>query len=171
MARPLQHCHATPSRRVPPGAARREPSGNMKLVPPVDVRLARHTDVEAVLELWSTAAENASRPADSREAVVALLERDSAALLVADSAGEVIGSIIAGWDGWRGHLYRLAVHPAHRQRGVGGALLAAAEGRLAALSARRFDAMVLDGNERGQQLWRAAGYRRQEEWARWVKPA
>jgi ribosomal protein S18 acetylase RimI-like enzyme len=140
-------------------------------VPTVDVRLARPDDVDAVLALWSSAAENASRPADSRAAVLTLLERDAAALLVAECAGEVVGSIIAGWDGWRAHLYRLAVQPDHRRRGIGAALLSGAEARLTALGALRFDAMVLDSNELGHQLWHAAGYRRQDDWGRWVKTA
>lgn len=135
------------------------------------VRSAGIDDVDAVLELWRTAAENESRPADTRAAVVALLERDPAALLVAVSDTQLIGSLIAGWDGWRAHLYRLAVRPDHRRRGVGRALLDAAEARLAALGARRFDAMVLDVNELGHRLWQAAGYRRQDEWGRWVKTA
>ncbi len=127
--------------------------------------------VDAVLELWRTAAENESRPADTRASVVGLLERDPAALLVAVSDTEVIGSLIAGWDGWRAHLYRLAVRPGHRRRGVGRALLDAAEARLAGLGVRRFDAMVLDLSlsELGHRLWQAAGYRRQDEWGRWVK--
>lgn len=133
------------------------------------VRPARMNDVDAVLELWRTAAENDNRPADSRAAVVALLDRDPAALLVAVSDDELIGSLIAGWDGWRAHLYRLAVRPDRRRHGVGRALLTAAEARLAGLGARRFDAMVLDANELGHRLWQAAGYRRQEEWGRWVK--
>ncbi len=135
------------------------------------VRPAGLDDVDAVLDLWRIAAENESRPADTREAVFAVLERDPAALLVAVSDAELIGSLIAGWDGWRAHLYRLAVRPDYRRRGVGQALLDAAEARLAGLGARRFDAMVLDGNELGRRLWQAAGYRRQQEWGRWVKTA
>jgi ribosomal protein S18 acetylase RimI-like enzyme len=109
--------------------------------------------------------------ADSRAAVLALLERDAPALLVAESAEEVVGSIIAGWDGWCAHLYRLAVRPDHRRQGVGVALLTAAEARVQALGALRFDAMVLDGNEMGHWFWRVAGYRRQDDWGRWVKTA
>jgi hypothetical protein len=44
----------------------------------------------------------------------------------------------------------------------------AAEERLLALGARRIDAMVLDRNELGQRLWSSRGYRRQDEWSRWV---
>lgn len=63
------------------------------------VRTARVDDVDAVLELWRTASENDSRSADSRAAVVAVLERDPAALLVAVSDDELIGSLIAGGTG------------------------------------------------------------------------
>jgi ribosomal protein S18 acetylase RimI-like enzyme len=134
------------------------------------IRNATVTDVPSLLALWESAAENDSRPADTREAVLALLHRDPEAVLVAcDENGELIGSIIAGWDGWRYHLYRLAVGHEWRRQGVGSALLDAAEARFKALGATRSDAMVLTGNELGQRLWRASGYTEQSEWRRWVK--
>jgi ribosomal protein S18 acetylase RimI-like enzyme len=136
---------------------------------PFDFRAAAAADIEALLGLWLEAAENDSRPADTRDAVEALLRRDPAAVILAEHGGELAGSVIAGWDGWRAHLYRLAVRPAWRRQGVGTALLTAAEQRFRSLGAARIDAMVLDHNDLGQALWRAAGYRRQADWRRWVK--
>lgn len=136
-----------------------------------DVRTATPADIARVLVLWRTAAENGGRPPDTETALVALLERDPPALLVAESGDQFVGSVIAGWDGWRGHLYRLAVHPERRREGVGRALLVAAEARLRALGAQRLDAMVLDDNELGSRLWLAEGYRRQGDWGRWIKTA
>ena len=77
--------------------------------------------------------------------------------------------MVAGWDGWRCHLYRLAMRPERRRQGIGAALLAAAEQRFAALGGRRADAMVLDDNALGAKAWAAAGYAPQPEWSRWVK--
>lgn len=139
-------------------------------MPSFTLRAAVAADVDKVLELWRDSAENANRPVDTRAAVEALLRRDPDALIVAADDGELIGTIIAGWDGWRCHLGRLAVRPDRRRQGVGAALLEAAESRLESLGARRLDAMVLDGNDLGRQIWMARGYRRQDEWARWVKP-
>ncbi len=146
----------------PPGGGRRDR-------PDLALRPARIGDVSSVLELWATAAENAARPADSPQLIQALIERDPAALCLAYWGQGLIGSIIAGWDGWRYHLYRLAVHPDYRRLGVGQALLGWAEARLVRLGATRLDAMVLDGNELGQSIWIARGYQRQDDWSRWVK--
>lgn len=126
-------------------------------------------DIDELLALWQEAAENESRPPDTREALVALLDRDPGALILAEDDGALVGSVIAGWDGWRCHIYRLAVHPACRRRGTATALLHAAEDRARALGVTRIDAMVLDTNDLGQQLWRARGYTRQNDWRRWVK--
>ena len=134
------------------------------------LRTAAEADVDALLALWREAAENEGRPADTRQAVTALLSQDPDAVIVAVRGGELIGSVIAGWDGWRGHLYRLAVHPGWRRRGVGGALVAAAEERLLSFGASRADAMVFAPNKLGQQLWQAHGYQPQQDWRRWVKP-
>ena len=130
---------------------------------------ASAADADGLLALWAEAAENNSRLPDTRAAVTAVLDRDPDAVILAEHDGQLIGSIIAGWDGWRCHLYRLAVRPSWRRQGVGSALLAAAENRFRALTAARIDAMVLDSNDLGQNLWRASGYRKQDNWRRWVK--
>ena len=136
--------------------------------PSFTLRSAVARDVDAVLAFRRTAAEDTNR-SDSRDGVEALLARDPHALILAEDADEIVGSLIAGWDGWRCHLYRLAVRPDRRRQGIGRALLNQAELRFAAAGARRVDAMVLDDNELGQRSWLAAGYQRQPEWSRWVK--
>jgi ribosomal protein S18 acetylase RimI-like enzyme len=136
----------------------------------MELRAGGVADVDAVMALWAVAAENDGRPADRREMVEALVARDPEALLLALEDGALVGSLIAGWDGWRFHLYRLAVHPDHRRRGIGAALLDAAHERFVKLGATRVDAMVLDANDLGAAIWQSAGYTRQDDWRRWVKP-
>ncbi|MFB7593273.1 GNAT family N-acetyltransferase [Streptomyces sp. NPDC056160] len=133
------------------------------------IRPATPADVDAVLAFWRTAAEGTSI-SDDRDGVARLVERDPQALLLAQDAGELVGTVIAGFDGWRCHLYRLAVHPGRRRRGIGSALLAAAEERFVRLGGRRGDAMVLTRNEVAHHAWRASGYAPEEHWRRWVKP-
>jgi ribosomal protein S18 acetylase RimI-like enzyme len=134
------------------------------------LRAAERAELAAVLEFWQAAAENDGRPVDTAAAAESLVERDPEALILAVESGVIVGTIIAGWDGWRCHLYRLAVSPRHRRRGIGGRLIAAAEERFRKLGGTRADAMVLDANERAHGIWAAHGYRPQGEWSRWVKP-
>ncbi|MFF8601025.1 GNAT family N-acetyltransferase [Streptomyces sp. NPDC015232] len=134
------------------------------------IRAAVAADIDAVLAFWKLAAEGTSI-SDDRAGVARLVERDPEALLLAERPdGALVGTVIAGFDGWRCHLYRMAVHPEHRRRGISGALLRAAEERFVRLGGRRADAMVLDGNEPGRAAWRAAEYGPDERWTRWVKP-
>jgi ribosomal protein S18 acetylase RimI-like enzyme len=138
--------------------------------PELTTRSARPGDIDAVLAFWGRAAENEDRSPDSAEAVKRLIARDGDALLLVLDGERIVGSLIVGWDGWRSHLYRLAVDPDRRRMGIGRALLDAAEQRLTAAGSRRIDAMVLDSNRPAHELWARAGYTRQSTWARWVKP-
>jgi ribosomal protein S18 acetylase RimI-like enzyme len=124
---------------------------------PIEIRSATADDASAVLALWRSAG-SPEGVTDTREGVALLLARDPHALLVAESDGAVIGSLIATFDGWRGHFYRLAVHPRHRRQGVATALLGEGERRLLARGARRLSAIV--GGERAPAVafWRARGY-------------
>lgn len=135
----------------------------------LDIRAARMDEVDDLLAFWAEAAGGTS-VSDDRAGVRGLLERDPEALLVAERDGELAGTVIAGFDGWRCHLYRLAVHPRHRRRGVATALLESAERRFAELGGRRADATVLDRNERAHEAWRTSGYAPEPEWSHWVKP-
>jgi ribosomal protein S18 acetylase RimI-like enzyme len=139
---------------------------------PEDVCLGIATldDVPELLALWAVAAENDGRPGDTAEAILTLLARDPHACLIARRGDRIVGTLIAGWDGWRAHLYRLAVHPAARRQGIAQALLDAGAARLKSLGATRLDAMVLEGNELGHALWQASGYSPQAQWRRWIKP-
>src|SRR3954465_9191174 len=111
---------------------------------PTDLRIRAATPADPAPDLafWKTAAEGTSI-SDDRDGVERLLARDPGALLLAERDGELAGTGIAGFDGWRCHLYRLAVHPDRRRLGIGSALLAAAEERFVRLGGRRGDAMVL----------------------------
>ncbi|MEU9310977.1 GNAT family N-acetyltransferase [Streptomyces sp. NPDC048256] len=133
------------------------------------IRAAGPEDLDTVLAFWKTSAEGTSI-SDDRSGVERLVARDPGALILAERDGELAGTVIAGFDGWRCHLYRLAVDPDQRRQGIGSALLAAAEERFVRLGGRRGDAMVLTRNETAHHAWRAAGYAPEEKWRRWVKP-
>jgi ribosomal protein S18 acetylase RimI-like enzyme len=133
------------------------------------IRSAVRADAERVLDFWKVAAEGTSI-SDDVEGVARLIDRDPEALLLAERDGVLVGTVIAGFDGWRCHLYRLAVDPDRRRQGIARALLRAAEDRFTALGGRRGDAMVLERNERAHHAWSAAGYAPEHHWRRWTKP-
>jgi ribosomal protein S18 acetylase RimI-like enzyme len=132
-------------------------------------RSAVPADVDSILLFWKEAAEDSNRPTDTREAVDRLIRRDADALVLVTNGHSIVGSLVIGWDGWRCNLYRLAVHPDYRRRGIGTSLLKRAEERFVAFGGARADAMVLDGNDSAHELWSRAGYTQQGEWSRWVK--
>lgn len=98
-----------------------------------------------------------------------MLEGSPAALLVAEEGGEVVGALIAGWDGWRGNLYRLAVREGARRRGVGLALVRAGEDYLRDRGARRVTALVAFDDGAAGGFWDAAGYPADREIGRRVR--
>ncbi|WP_227820158.1 GNAT family N-acetyltransferase [Agromyces aureus] len=130
---------------------------------------ATRDDIGGLIAFWQVAGENDGRPVDTPDAVARQLERDPDALIVARAEGRIVGTVIAGYDGWRAHLYRLAVLPSHRRRGIARELMRRAEARLAAFGVSRIDAMVLEHNELGQSLWSSLGYTQQSDWRRWVR--
>ena len=107
----------------------------------VVIRPCRPDEGPALLDLWHHADASPS-PTDTPEQVDQVIRDPAASVLVAVDNDLLVGSIIGGWDGWRGNLYRLAVLPSYRRRGVARALVAAAEERLAERGARRVSALV-----------------------------
>jgi ribosomal protein S18 acetylase RimI-like enzyme len=133
----------------------------------VTVRGARREDLDAVMALWGGARSAHAVTEDTPERAAALLAHD--ALLVAEVDGEIVGAVIAAFDGWRGNFYRLAVAPTVRRRGIGGALVAAGEERLRAAGAPRVTALVAFDDDVARGFWASVGYDADAEIGRMVR--
>ena len=114
-------------------------------------------DIPALLELWRVAG-SVPTPSDRSDSLATLVEHDPRALLVAESQGTLVGSIIAAWDGWRGSFHRLAIRPGHRRRGLAAELVRTGEDRLRARGAIRLTAIVARDEEAALEFWAAQGY-------------
>ncbi len=78
--------------------------------------------------------------------------------LVARDGGCVIGSIVAGYDGYRGHINRVAVLKAYRRQGVGILLVREAEARLRALGCTKINLQIRAANHAVASFYRGLGY-------------
>jgi ribosomal protein S18 acetylase RimI-like enzyme len=107
--------------------------------------------------------------ADRLEDVERLIADSPAALLVAERGGEIAGALIAGWDGWRGNMYRLAVREGHQREGIGIALTRAGEEHLRNCGVRRITALVAFEDEVAGAFWESAGYPQDHDIGRRVR--
>jgi ribosomal protein S18 acetylase RimI-like enzyme len=135
----------------------------------ITIRRCRQADVPAVLSLWEQAGSEHASMSDRPDDVERLVAEPPAALLVAERDGEIVGTLIAAWDGWRGNMYRLAVRDGHRRQGIGLALARAGEDYLRQCGARRITALVAFEDEVAGEFWESAGYPRDQEIGRRVR--
>lgn len=77
------------------------------------------------------------------------------------AAGEVRGTVMAGYDGHRGWLYAVAVDPRLRQRGVGRTLVEHACAALAARGCGKVNLQVRDGNAAALAFYEELGFVRE----------
>jgi ribosomal protein S18 acetylase RimI-like enzyme len=136
--------------------------------PGVTIRECRPEQAEAVLLLWAQAGATPS-VTDTADHLRRAIAAGPALVLVAEASGRLVGSVIGGFDGWRGNLYRLAVHPEHRRRGVALALVREAERRLVQRGAARITALVERDHAWAMDFWQAAGYATDGRMARCVR--
>lgn len=135
---------------------------------PPTIRLGTDADAPAVLALWSRA--DAVPSATDDEANVRRAASHDV-LLVACDEDRIVGTLIATFDGWRGNMYRLAVDPDQRRRGIGRALVAEGERRLVEQGCLRITALVVTAEDHATGFWNDVDYDADARITRFVKTA
>ncbi len=127
----------------------------------MDIRGYRNEDYEAVVALWRDGG-LPYKPTgrDAPEALAAQIAGGTVFILVAEVAGEPVGTIMGSHDGRKGWLNRLAVAPAWRRApaGVAARLVAAAEDRFRELGLEIFACFIEGYNDASARFMERLGY-------------
>ncbi|KFX05961.1 acetyltransferase [Pectobacterium betavasculorum] len=112
----------------------------------MEIRIFRQDDFEAVITLWERC--DLLRPWNDPEMdIERKLNHDPDLFLVAEVNGEIVGSVMGGYDGHRGSAYYLGVHPDFRGRGIANALISRLEKKLIARGCPKLNLMVREDND------------------------
>ncbi len=123
---------------------------------PWRVRTLDEDDLDQVVRIWEESRDTTADPAVSLAEVVSALQADMPAV-VAVVGKEVVGAAVSSVAQERGWVLRLAIARQWRRHGIGSALLAALEERLARVGVRRIGALLPEG-EVGEDAFRNSGY-------------
>jgi ribosomal protein S18 acetylase RimI-like enzyme len=121
------------------------------------IRAAHCGDFSAVLQLWQQGGATPPSNSDSIDGLTRLMDTAGAVLLVATIDEEIVGSVIGGWDGWRGNIYRLAVAPEYRRRGIARSLMKEVSQALFDKGAERIGALVEHEHSWAVRFWESLG--------------
>lgn len=149
----------------------------------IHFRSAHVGDVERLVQLWSAASLGADAHTDRAEITTRLATADDFFVVGVEASGEegveasgeegvegeegeagadgeelVVACAMGCYDGHRGHVKRVAVHPEHQGRGLGHAIMAEVERRFLAAGITKLRLQVWTANERGGAFWEANGW-------------
>ena len=117
------------------------------------------SDYESVFALWSSIEKGVrTGRSDTPAEIEKKLTRDPDLFLVAEAEGEIIGSVIGGYDGRRGLIYHLAVASAFRGRGIASRLMDELELRLQAKGCLKCYLLVAEDNHEVGSYYQERGW-------------
>lgn len=113
---------------------------------------------DGVDRLWREAFSDDAPRNTAAIAIPQKLQFQPELFLVALDEGEVAGSLMAGYDGHRGWISRVAVKHSCRRRGIARAMFEEIEQRLAALDCPKVNLQVITSNATVVPLYERLGY-------------
>jgi len=123
----------------------------------IELRPFHIDDADQTVALWQAC--GLTRPwNDPYKDIQRKLAEEPDLFVLAVQDAQVIGSVMAGYDGHRGWIYYLAVLPQYQSLGLGRQLLQHAEEGLHALGCPKVQLMIRQDNSVVQAFYRTLGY-------------
>ena len=123
----------------------------------VSIRRFAAADSQALKALWAEVLPD-SQPHNQPDVVLAAKLAVDDLIVVAEADGELLGSVMAGYDGHRGWLYSVCVKPSARHRGLGGDLVNAACDLLSLRGCTKVNLQVRADNAGVVEFYRTLGF-------------
>jgi ribosomal protein S18 acetylase RimI-like enzyme len=130
-------------------------------------RTATANDAESILELWNFSGAS-MLPIDTASSIRSATEHPGVVFVLAEDQGLVVGSLIGAFDGWRGNMYRLVVHPSHRRKGIATSLVRRVEEVFGQWKVNRVTALVEIDRPWAIRFWESVVYPKDEHSIRHV---
>lgn len=123
----------------------------------MNIRTFSEADRTAVIELWKAC--ELTRPWNDPDLDISRkLTVQPELFLIGELQGEVVASVMGGYDGHRGSVFYLAVSPRHQGQGFGRLLMAKIEELLVAMGCPKLNIAVRTSNEKVLSFYRKEGY-------------
>jgi ribosomal protein S18 acetylase RimI-like enzyme len=134
-------------------------------IPGVVIRPMTIDDYDRVTHLWSgSQAVKVYSASDSRARIALFLQMNPDTSFVADADGDIMGTILGGFDGRRGYIHHLAVEADPRGRNIGFGLL---EKTLTAMKKKGIEKVHVfvptEHNPHGLAFWESQNWQRRPD--------
>ncbi|MGS0765655.1 GNAT family N-acetyltransferase [Syntrophomonas curvata] len=132
-------------------------------VPGCRIEKAQPQDAAMMLELWRSIPGLGVGRGDDEGSLKAFMDKNPSTCLVLKKNKQLIGTVLGGFDGRRGYLYHLAVHPDYQGRGYGKTLLGQVSHELKLLGVPKIHLFAFSDNLEAAQFYKNQGWERRRD--------
>ena len=123
----------------------------------MQIRSYEEADEQAVIALWQDCGLVVAHN-DPRKDIARKLEVGRDLFLVGLDNGEIVASVMGGYEGHRGWVNYLAVSPNHQRKSYGTLMMRALEKKLLALGCPKLNLQIRSSNESVIRFYASIGY-------------
>lgn len=122
------------------------------------IRKSDKSDKNPVISLWADIFNSKDFHNKPEIAFDMKIKHSNDLLFVAEENKNIVGTVLVGYDGHRGWIYSLAVHPNFRKIGIGTQLMNKAINELKSLGCLKVNLQIMDGNSDVINFYKKLGF-------------
>ena len=137
--------------------------GDHKTFMSYEIKEMQLEDYDSIYALWKSSEGIGLSQADSKENIARYLAYNPGMSFCAWEGETLVGAVLCGTDSRRGYLHHLAVDKAHRNSGIGRALVERCLAALQDVSITKCHLFVFQDNQDAINFWQRCGWIHRKE--------